>query len=91
MSQAAMETNDVTYSQNSHIPSTSVTTGVVPPPNQPSSVWTTMVSTTSTLGNGMILSIAVITAPFTQSVTGPPFSYGMLGFDTNFVLSYSTL
>jgi hypothetical protein len=26
-------------------------------------------------------------APFTQSVVGPPFSYGMSGFDTNFVLT----
>jgi hypothetical protein len=33
----------------------------------------------------------VITAPFTQSATGPPFSYGMPNFDMNSVLSYSTL
>jgi hypothetical protein len=35
--------------------------------------------------------MVAITAPFTQSVTGPPFSYGMPGFDTSTVLSYSTL
>jgi hypothetical protein len=35
--------------------------------------------------------MAVITAPFTQSETGPPFSYEMPVFDTNYVLSYSTL
>jgi hypothetical protein len=50
-----------------------------------------MVSTTSTSGSGLIPSMAVITAPFTQSATGPPFSYKMPGFDTNSVLSYSTL
>jgi hypothetical protein len=38
-----------------------------------------------------ILSISVIISPFTQSVAGPPFSYGMPGFDTNSILSYSTL
>jgi hypothetical protein len=50
-----------------------------------------MVSTTSTLGSGLIPSMATTTAPFTQSETGPPFSYGMPGFDTNSVLTYSTL
>jgi hypothetical protein len=50
-----------------------------------------MVLTTSTSENGLIPSIATITAPFTQSVTHPPFSYGMPGFDMNYVLSYSTL
>jgi hypothetical protein len=35
--------------------------------------------------------MATITAPFTQSATSPPFSYRMPGFDTNSVLSYSTL
>jgi hypothetical protein len=50
-----------------------------------------MVSTTSTSGNGLIPSMVAITAAFTQSVIDPPFSYGMPGFDTNSVLSYSTL
>jgi hypothetical protein len=35
--------------------------------------------------------MAAITAPFTQSAMGPPFSYGMPNFDTNSVLTYSTL
>jgi hypothetical protein len=91
VSQAAMETNVATSSGNPHIPSTTVTTGGFLPPNQPSLVQTTMVSTASTSGNGLIPSMAGITAPFTQSATGPPFSYGMPGFDTNSVLSYSTL
>jgi hypothetical protein len=91
VSQAAMETNVATSSGNTHISSMTVTTGGVPPPNQPSSVQTTMVSTASTSGNGLIPSMAVITAPFTQSATGPPFSYGMPGFGTSTVLSHSTL
>jgi hypothetical protein len=75
--QAAMEANAATSSGSPHTPSTTATTGGIPPPNPPSPVWTTMVSTTSTSGSGLILSMATITAPFTQSATGPPFSYGM--------------
>jgi hypothetical protein len=91
VSQAAMETNAATSSGNPHTPSTVVTTGCFLPPNQLSPVQTTMVLTTSTSGNGLIPSMVTITAPFTQSATGPPFSYEMPGFDTNYVLSYSTL
>jgi hypothetical protein len=86
-----MEKNVSTSSGNPHIPSTTITTGDFLPPNQPSLVWITMVSTASTSVNGLIPSMAVITAPFTQSATDPPFSYEMLGFDTNYVISYSTL
>jgi hypothetical protein len=89
--QAAMEENVATSSGSPHTPSTTATTGGVPPPNSPSQVQTTMVSTASTSGSGLILSMAAITAPFTQSATGPPFSYGMPDFDTNSVLTYSTL
>jgi hypothetical protein len=86
-----MEENAATSSGSPHTPSMTATTGGIPPPNPPSSVQTTMVSTASTSGSGLIPSMVAITAPFTQSVTGPPFSYGMPGFDTNSVLSYSTL
>jgi hypothetical protein len=91
VSQAAMETNAATSSGNTHIPSTTVTTGDVPPPKKPSLVQTTMVSTASTSGNGLILYMATITSSFTQSATCPPFSYRMLYFGTSTVLSYSTL
>jgi hypothetical protein len=91
VSQATMETNAATSSGNTHISSTTVTTGGVPPPNQTSSIRTTMVSIASISGNGLILFMAAITAPFTQSATGPPFSYWMLGFGTSTVLSHSTL
>jgi hypothetical protein len=86
-----METNVATSLGNPHILSTTVTTEAFPPPNQPSPTRTTIVSTASNSSNGMILSMMVITDPFNQSVTGSPFSYGMPGFDTNYVLSYSTL
>jgi hypothetical protein len=86
-----METNVATSLGNTHIPSTAVTKGGVPLPNQPSPVWTTMVSTVSTSGNGLIPSMVVITTPFTQSATSPPFSYKMPGFGMSTVLFYSTL
>jgi hypothetical protein len=50
-----------------------------------------MVSNTSTSGSGLIPSMVATTASFTQSVTGPPFSYGMPNFDMNSILPYSTL
>jgi hypothetical protein len=49
-----------------------------------------MVSTASTLHSGPILSLAAATTPFTPSVIGPPFSYGMPSSGTSPVLSYST-
>jgi hypothetical protein len=90
VSHAAMETNVVTPSGNSSIPTTVVTTGEFPPPNPPSPVRATMVSTTSTSHSGLIPSLAVATTPFTPSATGPPFSYGMPSSGTSPVLSYST-
>jgi hypothetical protein len=90
VSQAEMEPNPATSSRNSHIPSTTVTTGGVPPRNQPSPIWATMVSTASTLGNGSLPSLATITTPLSQSATGPPFTHGMLGFKPNVVLFHST-
>jgi hypothetical protein len=65
VSQAMMETNVATSSGSTHISSMAITTGGVLPPNQPSSVWATMVSTAFTLGNGLILSMVMITTPFT--------------------------
>jgi hypothetical protein len=91
VSQATMMTNAATSLGNTHTPSMTLTTGGFPPPNQSSPIQTTMVSTTSTLSNGLIPSMTTITAPLTQSATGPSFSYRMPSFDTNYVLSYSTL
>jgi hypothetical protein len=91
VSQATMEANAATSSGTTHISFMTITTGNIPPPNQPSPVRTTMVSTASTSGSSLIPSMAAITAPFTQNVTGPPFSYGMPGFGRSIVLSSSTL
>jgi hypothetical protein len=90
VSHVAMETNVVTPSGNSSIPTTVVTTGEFPPPNPPSSVRATMVSTASTSHNGPIPSMVAATTHFTLSATGPSFSYGMPSSGTSLVLSYST-
>jgi hypothetical protein len=90
VSHAAMETNGVTPSGNSSIPTTVVTRGEFPPPNPPSPVRATMVLTASTSHRGPIPSLAVATTPFQPSVTGSPFSYGMPSSGTSPVLSYST-
>jgi len=50
-----------------------------------------MVLTTSTSASGLISSMATITTLFMQSAIGPLFSYKMLIFDTNSILTYSTL
>jgi hypothetical protein len=89
--QATMEENDATSSGSPHTPSMTTTTGGVPPPKSPSQVQATMVSTASTSSSGLIPSMVVITTPFMQSVTSPPFSYRMPNFDKNSILSYSTL
>jgi hypothetical protein len=87
--QAAMEENGTTSSGSLDTPSTTATTWGIPPPKSPSQVRAT-ISTASTLGSGLILSMATITTLFTQSATSTPFPYGMPNFDTNSVLSYST-
>jgi hypothetical protein len=50
-----------------------------------------MVSIASTSNSGLILFMAMATTPFTPSVIGPPFSYGMPSSGTSPILSYSTL
>jgi hypothetical protein len=90
VSHTAMETNVVTPFGNSSIPTTVVTTGEFPPPNPPSSVQATMVSTASTSHSGLIPSLVVATTPFTPNAAGPPFSSGMPSLGTSPILSYST-
>jgi hypothetical protein len=65
VSLAKMEENTATSSGNIDISFTTVTMGGVPPPNQSSSVRATMVSTASTLGNDLILSMVEIIVMFT--------------------------
>jgi hypothetical protein len=89
--QEAMEENDATSSRSLHTPISTTTTWGMIPPNPPSSVQTIVISTPSTSGSGLIPSLAVTTASFTQSATGPPFSYRMPKIDSNSVLTYSTL
>jgi hypothetical protein len=91
VSHTAMETNVVTPSGNSSIPTTIVTTGEHSSPNPPSSVQATMVSTATTSHSGLNPSLVAATTLFTPSVTCPPFSYGMPSLGTSPILSYSTL
>jgi hypothetical protein len=86
----AMETNVVTSSGNSSIPTTIATTGEASP-NLSSSIWATMVSTATTLHSGPTPSITAVTNPFTPNVTGSPFSYGMPSSGTSLALTQSTL
>jgi hypothetical protein len=85
-----METNVVTSSGNSLIPTTVATTRESSP-NLPSSVRATMVSATTTSHSGPNPSMVAATNPFTPSATGPPFSYGMPSSGTSPTLTYSTL
>jgi hypothetical protein len=86
----AMETNTVTSSGNSSIPTIVSPTGESSP-NLPSSVQATMVSATTTSDSVPTPSMAVATTPFTPSATDPPFSYGMPSTGTSPTLTYSTL
>jgi hypothetical protein len=70
---------------------TTTTAGAILPLLQPSPVRTIVFSTPSTSGSGSIPLSASSSVSFTQSVTCPPFSYGMVDFDTNLVVTYSTL
>ena len=91
VSHTAMETNVITPSGNSSIPTMVVTIGDLSSPNPPSSIQVTMGLTVTTSHSGPNPSLAVATTPFTPSATGPPFSYGMPSSGTSPVLSYSTL
>ena len=73
VSHTKMETNVVTPSGNSSIPTTVVTTGELSPPNPLSLVQATMVSTASTSHNGPIPYLVVATTHFTPSVIGSLF------------------
>jgi hypothetical protein len=64
--------------------------GVVPPPPPPP-IRTMTVQTPTTLGSGTVPSMTMTIVPSIQNVSGAPFSYGMLGFDSSLTLTYSTL
>jgi hypothetical protein len=65
VSQATMETNVATSSGSTYISSTVFTTGGSSLRNQPWSVQATMASIVATLGNGLILSMMMMTNPLT--------------------------
>jgi hypothetical protein len=91
VSHTTIETNVVTPSGNSSIPTMVVTTGEPSSPNLLSLVRATMVLTVTTSHSGPNPSLAGATTPFTHSAIDPPFSYNMPSLGTSPILSYSTL
>jgi len=63
--QTTMEENVATSSGSPHTLISATTTWGIFPPNPPSPVWTRVVSNPSTLGSGLISSLATTTTPFT--------------------------
>jgi hypothetical protein len=86
-----MEANVATSSGIPRIPVTATTRGGILPPPPPSPIRTSVVPTPTISGNGLIPLTSLTNVLFTQNATGAPFSYGMPNFDTNSVLTYSTL
>jgi hypothetical protein len=80
---AVMEASYATSFRSPRTPVTTATSECILPHILPSPVKTKVVSTPSTSGNGPISSSTSTTALFSQSVMGPPFSYGMPDFDSN--------
>jgi hypothetical protein len=76
-------------SRNSSIPITVVTTGEASPNLPLSVVRATTVSAATTSQSGSMPSITAATPPYTPSVTGTPFSYGMPSSGTSPALTSS--
>jgi hypothetical protein len=86
-----MEANIATFLGSPRTPfATTMGGGIVPRP-PPSPIRSIAIPTPMTLGNGSVPLIVPTIVLFTQNVTDTPFSYGMPEFDTNSVLTYSTL
>jgi hypothetical protein len=86
-----MEGNVVTSSGSPRTLVTTTTTGGILHPLPPSLVKTTTVLTHSTSGSDLIPLMTSTIVLFNHNETSDPFSYGMPNFDTNTILSYSTL
>jgi hypothetical protein len=86
-----MEPNTVTSTGISSIPIIVATTGEASPNLPLSTVWATMVSAATMSHSGPTPSITTATPPYTPSVTGPSFSYGMPSSGTSPALTSSTL
>jgi hypothetical protein len=87
-----MEENVATSSGSPRTPIMTATGGGIVPPPPPPPVRTTTVPTPTTSGSGSIPSTDFNHCSLhSECMTGAPFSYGMPGFDSNSVLTYSTL
>jgi hypothetical protein len=88
---AAMEATSATSSGSPRTPISAAMGGGVMPPPPPPLIRTTVVQTPTTSSRGTIPSTTLTTVPSIQNVFGAPFSYGMSGFNSCSVLTYSTL
>jgi hypothetical protein len=86
-----MEENSNTYVGSDHTPIFAAMVGGVTPPPPPPPIKTTTVYTPTTSGSGKIPSTTLTIVFSIHNVSGALFSYGMLGFDSSSVLTYSTL
>jgi hypothetical protein len=86
-----MEENVVALSRSPRNPIMVTTGGGIVPLPPPSPIRTTTIPTPTTSGSGLIQLMNSTIVPFTQNATGAPFSYGIHDFDSNSVLTYSTL
>jgi hypothetical protein len=86
-----MEADNTTFSGSPHSPIMGVIGRGVAPPPPPPSVRIMVVLMPTTSGSGSIPSTNLPTIPSIQNALGAPFSYGMPRFDSNSVLTYSTL
>jgi hypothetical protein len=86
-----MEATIATSYRSPHTPISVVAGGgfMPPPPHPP--IRTTNVQTPTTLGSGTVPSMTMTIVPSIQNVSGTPFVYGMLGFDSISTLKYLTL
>jgi hypothetical protein len=86
-----MEENIDTSIGIPHTPISVVAGGVVVPPTPPPPISTMTVQKPTTMGSGIIPLTTLTIVPSIQNTYGTPFSYGMSGFDSSSVLTYSTL
>jgi hypothetical protein len=86
-----MEANNTTSTRSPHTPISVVGGGgVVPPPPHPA-IRTTANQTPTTSGSGTVPTMTMTIVPSIHNLFGAPLTYGMLGFDSSSILTYSTL
>jgi hypothetical protein len=88
---AMMEATSATSYGSLHTPISTTVGGVIVPSSPASPTRTTIVQTPSTSGSDTVPSMIMTIVPSIQNASGAPFSYGMSGFNSSSILTYSTL